>query len=178
VPEPSPSPSPAPQPGTDGCPTAPGAARAACFCRNVTEYKYYADIANGCRGALWCFAPGRSSYTNCAAGLLFSQAGQVCDWAANVQCAASGPDTPGPVPPSPEVGTSPSPSPSPSSSPSLSPSPSPSLPPGPSRPQGNLPSGPLNVVYYQTWTAPWAGSGSAMDLARIPGEGSGSDEQQ
>lgn len=32
-----------------------------------------------------------------------------------------------------------------------------------------LPSGPLNVVYYQTWTAKWAGSGADMDLAKLPG---------
>jgi len=163
VPEPSPSPSPAPQPDTDACPTAPGDARAACFCRNVTEYKHYADTANSCRGAIWCYAPGRSSYASCGAGLLFSQAAQVCDWAANVQCAALGPVTPGPVSPSPEVGPSPSPSPptSPPTSPPLG------------GPRGNLPAGPLHVVYYQTWSAPWAGSGAALDLARIPGENPG-----
>jgi hypothetical protein len=32
------------------CTTAPGAARAACFCSTVTAYKYYADTANGCTG--------------------------------------------------------------------------------------------------------------------------------
>eukprot|EP00775_Hariotina_reticulata_P010535 gene10535-10695_t len=42
--------------------------------------------------------------------------------------------------------------------------------PAPGGPQSrSLPSGPLNVVYYQTWSAPWAGTGAALDLARIPG---------
>lgn len=37
-------------PAAAQCPTAPGAARAACFCQTVTVYKYYADTANGCTG--------------------------------------------------------------------------------------------------------------------------------
>jgi hypothetical protein len=173
-PSPAVSPSPSPSPvDKDPCPAAPGAERAACFCRSVTEYKYYADTANGCTGAMWCYGAGQSTYTTCAAGLLFSQAGQVCDWAANVQCAASTPASPSPAVSSPSP--SPSPSTSPSPSPSTSPSPSSPAPGGPA--VGKLPSGPLNVAYYQTWSAPWAGKGAALDLAKIPGEQCGACHQ-
>ncbi|KAF8057663.1 ENO1 [Scenedesmus sp. PABB004] len=40
--------------------------------------------------------------------------------------------------------------------------------PAPIDPRGSLPKGPLVVAYYQTWSAPWASSGAAMDLAKIP----------
>lgn len=97
----------------DACPSAPGAARAACFCKTVTTYKYYADTLNGCTGAMWCYGPGQSTYQPCASGLLFNDASQSCDWAANVKCSAT------PVP---------SPTPAASPSPALAPSPAPATP--------------------------------------------------
>ncbi|KAF6265045.1 glycoside hydrolase superfamily [Scenedesmus sp. NREL 46B-D3] len=65
-------------------------------------------------------------------------------------------------PPSPDA--APSPSPSPTSPPSSS-SPGPA-PPGAANPL--LPRGPLNVAYYETWSAAAAATGAQMDLARIP----------
>lgn len=71
-------------------------------------------------------------------------------------------------PPPPAASSSPSPAPTPVPSPSASPtgSPPPVVPPASS---SLLPAGPLNVAYYQTWSAPWAGRGADLDLARIPG---------
>jgi hypothetical protein len=62
----------------DACPSAPGVERAACICKSVgTAYKYYADTANGCSGASWCYGPGQSTYITCSKGLLFSDKLQV-----------------------------------------------------------------------------------------------------
>lgn len=72
------------------CPAATGPESAACFCRNVTSaggaFKYYADVQQGCTGAMWCSAPGQSAYVPCPAGMLFSEPAQTCDWPANVRC--------------------------------------------------------------------------------------------
>lgn len=78
---------------------------------------------------MWCYGTG-SSYLTCGTGLLFNEAAQTCDWAANVKCPTA------PVPsPSPKVSPSPSPKPrSPSPSPRVSPSPSPRASPSPSPP--------------------------------------------
>jgi hypothetical protein len=81
-----------------------------------------------------------------------------------------------PPPPSTPPTLSPSPSPSP---PPPAPSPSPAVPPSSTSPSpappttgpsnSLLPKGPLNVAYYETWSAAAAASGAQMDLARIPG---------
>ncbi|KAF8057665.1 endochitinase [Scenedesmus sp. PABB004] len=223
---------------------------------------------------MWCYGPGQSAYVPCAAGTLFSDAAQACDWAANVACAAAPAPAPAPSPspppapasspsPAPRASPSPTPTPAPASpspappsggptcpkgyaagggacgatngglccpsgqccsqwgycgtqavhcgtgcqasygacsgaAPPASPSPSPASPvapspsprppaaspspapvvaspspapaasPAPTSARGSLPKGPLVVAYYQTWSAPWASSGAAMDLAKIP----------
>lgn len=83
---------------------------------------------------------------------------------ADIRITPSGvnPSTPSPSPP--PTPTPPSPSPV---TPPINPSPSPS--PTPQAPSNSLlPSGPLNVAYYQTWSAAYASTGAAMDLAKIP----------
>ena len=43
-----------------------------------------------------------------------------------------------------------------------------SYPAGPAPVNPMLPSGPLIVGYYQTWSAGWASSGANLDIAKIP----------
>jgi hypothetical protein len=79
------------------------------------------------------------------------------------------PNCPGvtPSPPPPPVVTPSPPPPAVTASPPPPPVVTPSPPPPPTGVTMTLPSGPLNVVYYQTWSA--AMNGASLDLAQIPG---------
>ncbi|GBF95961.1 chitinase [Raphidocelis subcapitata] len=157
-PSPKPSPSPSPSPAPGGC---NGCSDAACYCKTVPTGDYANPFDAACTTFLKC-ANGVATVTPCPAGLIFNAAAKVCDWPANAVCAPGCPAAPGP---------SPSPAPVPSPSPGASPAPSPSPSPPPSPPPVNpaLPTGPLIVGYYQTWSAPWVSVGANMDLANIPG---------
>ena len=55
---------------------------AICFCTSAgASTGMFADPTTGCQKYYWCAGPGQYSYHTCPTGLLFSDAGQACDWA-------------------------------------------------------------------------------------------------
>lgn len=72
--------------GPGSCTNTPGLERARCFCRNVKDYRFYADKLNGCTGPMFCYGPGQAAYATCPPGTLFSDTLQSCDSPDNVRC--------------------------------------------------------------------------------------------